>query len=254
MVNSSHDLPDSQSTVPYPEVPPTVAGWSPDPGRGWPRLAAELNPGARARPAGGRLRGARRTGPRRHGRRLPGPAVSLNRPCALKMILAGGHAGADGSRAASGPRPRRSPGSSTPTSCQIYEVGEHDGLPYLRAGVRATAAAWPTGLDGSPTARRRGAPGWSRPWRGPCAEAHRRGIVHRDLKPANILLDADGPAARSADFGLAKRLERRRGPDARPARSWARPATWPPSRPRGSRGGRRRRPTSTPWGRSSTSC
>ena len=40
----------------------------------------------------------------------------------------------------------------------------------------------------------------------------------------------------------------------RPARSWARPATWPPSRPAARPRWSARPPTSTPWARSSTRC
>ena len=44
--------------------------------------------------------------------------IALNRLCALKMILAGGHAGTV-ARRGSGPRPRPSPGCGIPTSCRF---------------------------------------------------------------------------------------------------------------------------------------
>ena len=50
---------------------------------------------------------------------------------ALKMILAGGHAGAGRSWRASAPRPRRSPGCSTPTSCRSTRSASTDGPPFF---------------------------------------------------------------------------------------------------------------------------
>ena len=123
----------------------------------------------------------------------------------------------------------------------------------LRAGVSSPAAAWTERLDGTPWPPRARRRGWSSTLAGGIAEAHRLGIVHRDLKPGNILLAADG-TPKITDFGLAKLAEPRVGPDA----DRVDPGLAQLHGPRAGRGqdqGRSaRRPTSTRWGRSSTSC
>jgi serine/threonine protein kinase len=154
--------------------------------------------------------------------------ISLQRVVALKMILSGAHA-----------RERdldrfRSEAQAVanlhhPNIVEIYEFGEHEGLPYYSLEY----------VEGGSLGRKiRG-----RPF--PCFEAarigeelaraiqycHQRGVIHRDLKPSNILLQRkseirnakSGDTLKSSspeigvpisefdpkitDFGLAKLLE-----------------------------------------------
>jgi serine/threonine-protein kinase len=127
----------------------------------------------------------------------------LNRWAALKMILGGVHAG--GERLARFQVEAEAVARlQHPNIVQIYEIGEHDGLPYLSLEF----------VDGGSLAQkvhRRAQPPREAAYLTETLSravqyAHQHGVVHRDLKPANVLL-TQGGIPKITDFGLAKRLE-----------------------------------------------
>src|SRR5262249_49964433 len=128
--------------------------------------------------------------------------VRLDRPCALKMILAGAHADPEVAarflaEAVAIARLQH------PHVVQIHHIGDADGLPFLEPEY-VEGGSLDRQLDGIPWTPRRAAR-LAEQLAGGIAEAHRLGIVHRDLKPGNVLLAGDG-APKITDFGLAKAL------------------------------------------------
>ena len=126
--------------------------------------------------------------------------LRLGRNVALKMVLAGGHAGDDAllrfrSEAEAVARVQH------PGIVQIYEVGLHAGLPYF-ALEYCEGGSLDDRLDGRPMNPRNAARVLSSVARA-VHSAHQAGIVHRDLKPGNVLISRDG-SPKVADFGLAK--------------------------------------------------
>jgi WD40 repeat protein/tetratricopeptide (TPR) repeat protein len=114
--------------------------------------------------------------------------VGLNRVVALKMILAGPHAG--------GPALARFRAEAAaiaqlqhPNIVQVYEIGEHDGRPFfsLEMVEGGSLAQRIAGTPQPPSAAAQLVEVVARA----IHLAHEAGIVHRDLKPANILLQPD---------------------------------------------------------------
>jgi WD40 repeat protein/serine/threonine protein kinase/tetratricopeptide (TPR) repeat protein len=149
--------------------------------------------------------------------------IGLKRLVALKMILAGPHAGTEDrerflTEAEAAARLQHA------NIVQIYDIGEHEGRAYfaLEFVEGGSLDQWIDGKPQPPRAAARLVELLARAMH----YAHERGIVHRDLKPANILLAnrdpgvgdqelkpesriplADRLTPKITDFGLAKKLD-----------------------------------------------
>ena len=129
--------------------------------------------------------------------------LRLDRPVALKMLLAGSYAGQE-ERERFQREAEAVAGLRHANIVQLYDAGDLDGRPYFTMEF----------VEGGSLAQKiAGMPQPARPSAALVAQvaeavqfAHQSGIVHRDLTPANILLATDG-TPKVTDFGLARRLE-----------------------------------------------
>ncbi len=125
---------------------------------------------------------------------------NLQRLVALKMILAGAHAGETG-LARFRAEAEAVAQLQHPNIVQVFETGEHDGCPYFSLELVTGG-----GLDRrlrestlSPHAAARLMETLARA----IGFAHQRGIVHRDLKPGNILLAPVDSQTTTIETGLS---------------------------------------------------
>jgi hypothetical protein len=147
--------------------------------------------------------------------------LALDRIVALKMIQAAAHAGPKEKT-----RFRREASAAArlqhPNIVQIYEVGEHDGRPYLALEYVDGGNLAQQLARALPPARQ--AAQLVEVLARAMHVAHQKGIIHRDLKPANILLsriedrgskiedrkdngDFRSSIPKITDFGLSKQME-----------------------------------------------
>ena len=129
--------------------------------------------------------------------------MSLNRPVALKMILAGQLANeTDVKRFYT--EAEAAANLDHPGIVPIFEVGQHEGQHYFSMGF-VEGQSLSQRLASGPLPPREAAALMAKV-ADAIEYAHQCGVIHRDLKPGNILLDQKGNP-RVTDFGLARKIQ-----------------------------------------------
>ena len=89
-----------------------------------------------------------------------------------------------------------------PNAVSIFDVGEHEGTPYIVMELVSGRTLREIVGDASVPIETR--VGWLTDVARALAAAHRRGLVHRDVKPENVMVRDDG-VVKVLDFGIARR-------------------------------------------------
>ena len=172
--------------------------------------------------------------------------LRLNRPVALKMLLAGPYAAPD-ERERFLREAEAVAALHHPNIVPVYDVGELDGRPYFT--MELVEGGDLAGADpGSPQPARRGGRPGGRRWPTPSTRPTSAGSsTATSSRPTSCSPRRHAQGHRLRPGPAAGR---RRGADTQRRRRWARPATWPPSRPGATRrhraGGGRLRPGGDP--------
>ncbi len=124
---------------------------------------------------------------------------NLQRWVALKVITS--HAASVSDRERFLREARSAAQLAHPNIATIYEIGEHDGQPYIAMEHVEGVSLGVRLLDGPLSIAE--ATSLARQLSSALARAHAAAIVHRDVKPANIMVMRDG-TVKLLDFGLAR--------------------------------------------------
>src|SRR5262245_40223954 len=114
--------------------------------------------------------------------------TALKRTVALKMILSGEYAGSS-ERGRFRTEAEAAARLSHPNIVQVFDVNEHQGLPYLSMEL-CEGGSLAERLRGGALEPRQAAAVVEALARA-VHHAHQKGVIHRDLKPANVLLSAE---------------------------------------------------------------
>ncbi|MBL8819207.1 MAG: protein kinase [Planctomyces sp.] len=129
--------------------------------------------------------------------------LTLKRDVAIKMMLSGANATAEQAQRFL-TEARAVAHLQHPNIVQIFEVGQHQGMPYFTLEL-VNGQSLSHQLNNRTLSEREAAT-LMHTLCTTLRYAHDQGILHRDLKPANVLMTADGQP-KVTDFGLARRVE-----------------------------------------------
>ncbi len=127
----------------------------------------------------------------------------LNRRVALKIVLLGEGADAE-SKARLLREARAAAALNHPNAVAVYDVGEHDGIPFI--AMELVPGRTLRQYVGDATVPVETRLRWLLEVARALDAAHRAGLVHRDVKPDNVMIGNDDAIVKVLDFGIARSI------------------------------------------------